>query len=138
MKFLGIFNDGDIAISEGGRDVSNLDSLSELSHRVMLTNVLRMIGKIKAVKQSKGKVKTSRYITVVGIDTNPACVILPLSPNHGVFGGDGLYAESKLGLETIFNKWESESWQNYVSIIGAVIGWTRGKKIRGKFVEIYE
>jgi fatty acid synthase subunit alpha len=46
-----------IAISEGGRDISNLDSLSELSHRVMLTNVLRMIGKIKTLKQEKGNSK---------------------------------------------------------------------------------
>ena len=29
--------------------------------------------------------------------TRPAFCLLPCSPNHGVFGNDGLYAESKLG-----------------------------------------
>ncbi|KAK4862443.1 hypothetical protein LT330_002576 [Penicillium expansum] len=47
-------------------------------------------------------------------------------PNHGTFGGDGLYSESKLALETLFNSWYSENWQDYLSICGAVIGWTRG------------
>jgi hypothetical protein len=36
------------------------------------------------------------------------------------------YAESKLGLEALCHKWHSESWGDYVSITGAVIGWTRG------------
>ncbi|KAJ8119547.1 hypothetical protein ONZ43_g3525 [Nemania bipapillata] len=42
------------------------------------------------------------------------------------FGGDGLYSESKLGLEALFNRFHSESWSTQVSIIGTVIGWTRG------------
>lgn len=49
-----------------------------------------------------------------------------LSPNHGDFGGDGLYSESKVGLETLFNRFHSENWASQVSVIGAVIGWTRG------------
>merc|ERR1719377_409899 len=53
------------------------------------------------------------------------CVV-PLSPNHGVFGFDGLYAESKLGLESLFEKWHSEKIQESIAIIGAEIGWTRG------------
>ncbi|KAJ2131769.1 fatty acid synthase alpha subunit Lsd1, partial [Coemansia sp. RSA 678] len=56
----------------------------------------------------------------------PALVVLPLSPNHGNFGGDGLYGESKIALETVFNRWKSEMWRCYISIAGAVIGWTRG------------
>ena len=36
------------------------------------------------------------------------------------------YAESKLGLEALMNKWQSEQWSDFVSIAGAVIGWTRG------------
>lgn len=36
------------------------------------------------------------------------------------------YAESKLGLEALCHKWGSEGWGDYVSIAGAVIGWTRG------------
>ncbi|KAJ1676545.1 fatty acid synthase alpha subunit Lsd1, partial [Spiromyces aspiralis] len=61
-----------------------------------------------------------------GYDTRPAQVILPLSPNHGIFGSDGLYSESKISLETLFNRWHCESWGGYLTITGAVIGWTRG------------
>lgn len=35
----------------------------------------------------------------------------------------GLYAESKVGLEPLFNKWKSESWGQYISLVGAVIGY---------------
>lgn len=58
-----------------------------------------------------------------------ACVaILPLSPNHGHFGGDGAYADAKLGLESILNRWHAEhaEWGRFVSLIGADIGWVRG------------
>ena len=102
------------AVSENGREIDGIDSKSELSHRVMLTNVLRLLGAIKKQKESRG------------FDTRPTQVILPLSPNHGLFGNDGLYAESKIALETLFNKWHSESWADYLSICGVAIGWTRG------------
>lgn len=102
------------AISENGRQISDLDSKSELAHRIMLTNLLRLMGMVKTLK--------ARH----GIETRPAQVVLPLSDNHGTFGNDGLYAESKLGLETLFNRWHSESWGNYLTICGAIIGWTRG------------
>ncbi|KAJ5469420.1 Fatty acid synthase subunit alpha [Penicillium diatomitis] len=102
------------AIPENGREIDSIDSKSELAHRIMLTNLLRMLGSIKTQKQTHG------------FETRPAQVILPLSPNHGTFGNDGLYSESKLGLETLFNRWYSENWANYLTICGAVIGWTRG------------
>ena len=40
-------------------------------------------------------------------------VLLPLSPNHGIFGGDGLYAEAK-APEVLLNKCQSEQdqWQS--------------------------
>ncbi|EED20866.1 fatty acid synthase subunit alpha, putative [Talaromyces stipitatus ATCC 10500] len=102
------------AIPEGGREIDSIDSKSELAHRMMLTNTLRLLGSIKRQKDMRG------------FDSHPAQVILPLSPNHGVFGGDGLYPESKIALETLSNRWRSESWGNYLSICGAIIGWTRG------------
>ncbi|KAI8319679.1 hypothetical protein GQ54DRAFT_30255 [Martensiomyces pterosporus] len=102
------------AISEVGSDIAGLDSRSELAHRVMLTNVLRLVGEIKSAKARRS------------YRSRPSLVVLPLSPNHGDFGGDGLYGESKLGLETAFSRWKSESWKDYLSIAGAVIGWTRG------------
>jgi fatty acid synthase subunit alpha len=105
------------AIGEGGRDVSEIDGHSELAHRAMLTNVLRLLGSIKDIKAARG------------IDTHPTQVILPLSPNHGGFGNDGLYAESKIGLEALLNKWGSEDWSDYLSVCGAVIGWVRGTNL---------
>lgn len=107
------------AIPENGREIDNIDSKSELAHRIMLTNLLRMLGAVKAQKFERG------------FETRPAQVILPLSPNHGTFGNDGLYSESKLALETLFNRWHSESWGNFLTICGAVIGWTRGTGLMG-------
>jgi fatty acid synthase subunit alpha len=102
------------AISETGRQIDGIDSKSELAHRIMLTNLLRLLGCVKTQKAERG------------FETRPAQVVLPLSPNHGTFGSDGLYSESKLALETLFNRWYSEDWANYLTICGAVIGWTRG------------
>ncbi|KAK2737994.1 3-oxoacyl-[acyl-carrier-protein] synthase [Onygenales sp. PD_40] len=101
------------AISENGREIDSIDSKSELAHRLMLTNIIRLLGYVKTQKQDRG------------FETRPAQVILPLSPNHGTFGNDGLYSESKLGLETLFNRWYAENWANFLTICGAVIGWTR-------------
>ncbi|CAN6674507.1 fatty acid synthase subunit alpha [Trichomonascus vanleenenianus] len=102
------------AIPENGIELDGIDSKSELAHRLMLTNLLRLLGNVKSQKASHG------------YETRPAQVILPLSPNHGSFGADGLYSESKISLETLFNRWHSESWSQYLTICGAVIGWTRG------------
>ncbi|KAK8039547.1 holo- synthase [Apiospora rasikravindrae] len=102
------------AIPEPGRDIDGIDARSEVAHRAMLTNVLRLMGCIKQHKEKRNY--TGR----------PTTLVLPLSPNHGDFGGDGLYSESKIGLETLFNRYRSERWSDYLSIIGAVIGWTRG------------
>lgn len=102
------------AISENGREIDGLDSKSELAHRIMLTNLLRLLGAVKSQKAAHG------------YETRPAQVILPLSPNHGTFGNDGLYAESKIALETLFSRWHSESWGSFLTICGAIIGWTRG------------
>ncbi|KGO39140.1 Acyl transferase/acyl hydrolase/lysophospholipase [Penicillium expansum] len=102
------------AIPENGREIDSIDSKSELAHRIMLTNLLRLLGSVKTQKQAHG------------FETRPAQVVLPLSPNHGTFGNDGLYSESKLALETLFNRWYSENWSHYLTICGAVIGWTRG------------
>ncbi|KAJ2493399.1 fatty acid synthase alpha subunit Lsd1 [Coemansia sp. RSA 2050] len=103
------------AIPELGRDITDLDAQSELAHRAMLTNVFRLLGAI------------ARHKTQRRLDMHPTLAVLPLSPNHGAFGLDGHYSESKIGLETLLDRWHSEpAWQPYISIAGAVIGWTRG------------
>ncbi|CAN3501907.1 fatty acid synthase subunit alpha [Diutina catenulata] len=99
------------AIPENGNGIDNIDSRSEFAHRIMLTNLLRLLGAVKAHKLT---------------DTRPAQCILPMSPNHGTFGFDGLYSESKISLETLFNRWYSEDWAQKLTVCGAVIGWTRG------------
>ncbi|KAI1146573.1 hypothetical protein F4825DRAFT_456355 [Nemania diffusa] len=102
------------AISENGRGLEDLDSKSEIAHRLMLTNLLRLLGGIAKSKRVKG------------ITTRPATVLLPLSPNHGLMGNDGLYSESKRSLEVLLSKWYSEAWREYLSFFGVIIGWTRG------------
>ncbi|CAE7033448.1 hypothetical protein P3342_007079 [Pyrenophora teres f. teres] len=102
------------AISENGRSVEDIDSKSELAHRLMLTNLVRLLGAIARSKKNRN------------IRTRPATVILPLSPNHGLMGGDGLYSESKRSLEILMAKWSSEAWSQYLALFGVVIGWTRG------------
>eukprot|EP00940_MAST-03C_sp_MAST-3C-sp2_P000932 g932.t1 len=103
------------AAPENGRGIDAIDpGVSEVCHRMMMTNVLRMLGEIKAQKVR------------IGSTCRPALAVLPLSPNHGAFGFDGLYAESKLGLEALLQKWHSEDWSDYISVVGCVIGWTRG------------
>ncbi|KAF1774831.1 HotDog domain [Phytophthora cactorum] len=102
------------ALSEVGRTITDIDSRSELAHRIMLTNTVRLLGEVVTAKKARD------------ITTRPALVILPMSPNHGNFGGDGLYAESKLGVESLMGKWYSEGWDDQLSIVGAIIGWTRG------------
>ncbi|OMH81959.1 Fatty acid synthase subunit alpha, partial [Zancudomyces culisetae] len=102
------------AMSEVGKDITNLDSVSEVAHRTMMVNILRLIGRVKINKE--------KY----GIKMRSTMVFVPLSLNHGGFGGDGLYAESKIGLETLFDKWAAESWGEYISIAGVVVGWARG------------
>lgn len=102
------------AISESGAEIDDLGAQSELAHRMMLVNVLRLLGSVVKHKHQQQ------------LDTRPTQVLIPLSPNHGIFGGDGLYSESKLGLESLLNKFHSESWSDYLLICGAIIGWTRG------------
>jgi fatty acid synthase subunit alpha, fungi type len=98
------------AVPENGRQIDGLDGKSELAHRIMLVNLLRILGAVKNKKASR------HFIT------RPTQVILPLSPNCGPFGNDGLYSESKISLETLFNRWNSESWGEYLCFAGAVIG----------------
>jgi len=98
------------AIPENGREIDGIDDKSELAHRVMLTNLYRLMGAVKSKKASRNFV------------TRPTQVVLPLSPNHGLFGNDGLYPESKISLENLFTRWSSESWGEYLCLAGAVIG----------------
>ncbi|PVI03115.1 phosphopantetheine-protein transferase [Periconia macrospinosa] len=102
------------AIPEIGMEVDDIGARAELAHRLMLTNVFRLVGRVVNNKRRRR------------IETQPTQVILPLSPNTGTFGGDGLYSASKLGLESLLKRFSSEHWAEYMTICGALIGWTRG------------
>ncbi|KAJ2076549.1 fatty acid synthase alpha subunit Lsd1, partial [Coemansia sp. RSA 988] len=110
--------------------ITDIGSRAELGLRAMLTNVMRMVGQVKAAKEK---------LNIVG---RPAIIMLPLSPNHGKAGGDAFYGECKAALTTALNRWESESWEGYLSVIGLEIGWTRGTGLMsanntyGEFMEL--
>jgi 3-oxoacyl-ACP reductase-like protein len=99
------------AVPENGSEIDGLDDKFELARRIMLVNLLRILGAAKTKKASRHFV------------TRPTQVILPLSPNHGLFGNDGLYSESKISLETLFNRWNAEGWGEYLCLAGAAIGY---------------
>lgn len=101
------------------KDLATLDQLDTASNAVvrgMLTGIERLVGAVALANK--------RHASVC-----PPChVILPLSPNHGAFGGDGLYAETKAALEVLLQKWRSEydAWGRWTTLCGARIGWVRG------------
>lgn len=98
---------------EAGVEMDQIAASNELAHRLMLTNVLRLLGRVIWNKRQRA------------IDCHATQILLPFSPNHGTFGGDGLYPESKLGLESLLQRVRSESWSDLLSIAGVRIGWTR-------------
>jgi fatty acid synthase subunit alpha len=96
-------------IPENGREIDGFDDRSELAHRMMLVNLLRILGAIKNKKASHHFV------------TRPTQVILPLSQSWS-FRKRWAYSEPKISLEMLFQCWASESWGEYLCLAGAVIG----------------
>ena len=62
---------------------------------------------------------------------SPLTVLLPLSPNHGGFGGDGPYGETKAGLEVLLERAQAEPWGRGTRLIAPKIGWVRGTGLMG-------
>ena len=66
----------------------------------------------------------------IGADTNvqhKLHVVLPGSPNRGVFGGDGAYGEVKSAFDAIVNRARAEKvWSSRVTFAHPKIGWVRG------------
>ena len=71
----------------------------------------------------------------LGSDTAPdhrTHVLLPGSPNRGIFGGDGAYGEAKAAFDAIATKWEHESgWPTRTTIAHPLIGWVQGTSLMG-------
>jgi fatty acid synthase subunit alpha len=89
-------------------NVYNVSDIDELGFRLMTTQIYKFIGQIK-------KKKAENLYTQI---------ILPLSPNIGIFGNDGMYADSKLALRSLYHKYHSENLKNDFLISGLKIGWT--------------
>ena len=100
-------------------DLSEAGSRSEMEMKVLLWAVQRLIGGLSAI----------------GTDRDIAArlhVVLPGSPNRGMFGGDGAYGESKSALDALVSRWSAESsWAAKVSLAHALIGWTKGTGLMG-------
>ncbi|ORX65063.1 hypothetical protein DL89DRAFT_287500 [Linderina pennispora] len=113
------------AFPEHGKDAGSIDSHSELTIRILLTNLFRIIGQVKAAK-----VRTGNTL-------HPSLLVLPHSSNHGIAGNDGMYGETKAALHTLYNRWHTESWSEYISITGGEIGWTRSTKLTSGSANVY-
>jgi fatty acid synthase len=101
-------------------DLSEAGSRSEMEMKVLLWAVQRLIG----------------GLSKIGADRDIASrihVVLPGSPNRGMFGGDGAYGEAKSALDALVSRWHAESsWAARVSLAHALIGWTRGTGLMGQ------
>lgn len=100
-------------------DLSEAGSRAELEMKVLLWAVQRLIGGLS-------KIGAERDIA------SRLHVVLPGSPNRGMFGGDGAYGEAKSALDAVVSRWHAESsWAARVSLAHALIGWTRGTGLMG-------
>ncbi len=99
-------------------DLTDAGARAELEMKVLLWSVERLIGGLSAI----------------GADHDLAArlhVVLPGSPNRGMFGGDGAYGESKAALDAVVTRWKAESWGSRTSLAHALIGWVRGTGLMG-------
>jgi predicted amidohydrolase len=81
----------------------------------------------------------ARRLRALGGGLPPVHVVLPLSPNHGQMGRDGLYAEAKAALEALMQRWaaEHDRWGAELSLVGARIGWVRGTGLMAALDGVY-
>lgn len=105
-------------------DLSDAGSRTEVEARILLWSVERLVG----------------ALATTGRDHDLASrlhVLLPGSPNRGMFGGDGAYGEAKAALDAVVTKWGPEStgkgssWSDRVTLTHAIIGWVRGTGLMG-------
>jgi fatty acid synthase, bacteria type len=100
-------------------DLSEAGSRSEMEMKVLLWAVQRMIGGLSRIGAERDIASRLH-------------VVLPGSPNRGMFGGDGAYGEAKSALDAVVTRWQAESsWAQRVSLAHALIGWTRGTGLMG-------
>ncbi len=100
-------------------DLSEAGSRSEMEMKVLLWAVQRLIGGLSHIGAERDIASRLH-------------VVLPGSPNRGMFGGDGAYGEAKSALDAVVSRWKAEtSWAQRVSLAHALIGWTKGTGLMG-------
>ena len=100
-------------------DLSDAGSRSEMEMQVLLWAVQRLIGGLSHIGSERDIASRLH-------------VVLPGSPNRGMFGGDGAYGEAKAALDAVVTRWKAEtSWAQRVSLAHALIGWTKGTGLMG-------
>ena len=100
-------------------DMSEAGSRSEMEMKVLLWAVERLITGCAAIGAERDIASRLH-------------VVLPGSPNRGMFGGDGAYGESKSALDALVTRWGAESsWAQRVTLAHALIGWTKGTGLMG-------
>lgn len=100
-------------------DLTDAGSRTEIDMRILLWSVERLIGQLSANIQDRDLTSTLH-------------VVLPGSPNRGMFGGDGGYGEAKSALDAIVTRWSAErTWADRVTLSHAIIGWVRGTGLMG-------
>jgi len=100
-------------------DLTDAGSRTEVDMRILLWSVERLIGALSAHGQDHD------------IDAK-LHVVLPGSPNRGMFGGDGGYGEAKSALDALVSRWSAErTWGERVTLAHAIIGWVRGTGLMG-------
>ena len=100
-------------------DLTDAGARAELEMKVLLWSVERLIAGLSGI----------------GADHDISArmhVVLPGSPNRGMFGGDGAYGESKAALDALVTRWSAEgSWSNRTTLAHALIGWVTGTGLMG-------
>lgn len=105
-------------------DLADAGSRAEVDTRILLWSVERLIGRLASSGRDHDLAATLH-------------VLLPGSPNRGMFGGDGAYGEAKAALDAIVAKWSAEgsesgrAWADRVTIAHAIIGWVKGTGLMG-------
>ncbi|MFZ1381236.1 MAG: fatty acid synthase subunit beta domain-containing protein [Scrofimicrobium sp.] len=91
----------------------------EAQARLLLWSVERAIAGFAALADNSARAKRVH-------------VILPGSPNRGMFGGDGAYGEVKAAFDAITNRWAVEPiWARATSLAHPKIGWVQGTGLMG-------
>ena len=100
-------------------DMTEAGSRTEIDMRILLWSVERLITSLSAHGQDHDIDATLH-------------VVLPGSPNRGMFGGDGGYGEAKSALDALVTRWKAEpAWAERVTLSHAIIGWVRGTGLMG-------